>query len=331
VTTESPPELSTTARCQDFDWRCVVGRIDTDVADYLEDSMLGLPMSQTFLYGAVRDANGNIWSPLRRLSADDGYGENLLLQTNADHDGIHVHQAGRTTARGHGARRTLDGDVLLIESDAEAKGAPFSVRADSTAFRWTEEGTLELQGRAVPPGLHWHLPDRERGMYYLSQIYEVEGRVLDREVRGFIPLDQLWMRGRVYIDDIFIGEKAEVVWYTWATRYRDGSFEGGHFLVGHRRLGFAVVYDETGLVSTTTDVDATVTLEGEGPWPARIDLTAAGQEWEFLPDPRGRMVDLMPIPNPQIEGRWRRRGDSREPAQWFAWGEIAPSHGVARG
>jgi hypothetical protein len=163
-------------------------------------------------------------------------------------------------------------------------------------------------------------------MYYLSQIYEVEGNVLDRDVHGFIPLDQLWMHGRVYVDDIFIGKQAEVVWYTWATT--DGSFEGGHFLVGHRRLGFAVVYDEAGRVSATTDVDAAVTLDSDGSWPARIELTAAGQEWEFLPDPRGRMVDLMPIPNPQIEGRWRRPGDTREPAHWSAWGEIAPGHGL---
>ena len=30
------------------------------------------------------------------------------------------------------------------------------------------------------------------------------------------------------------------------------------------------------------------------------------------PDDLGRMTDLMPIPNPQIEGRWRRRGDTRQ-------------------
>ena len=33
----------------------------------------------------------------------------------------------------------------------------------------------------------------------------------------------------------------------------------------------------------------------------------------ILPDPQGRMVDFMPMPNPQAEGRWRRVGDTREP------------------
>jgi hypothetical protein len=319
---------ATDPRRTDFDWRCVVGAVDTDAADYTAEVQLGLPLSQTFVYGTVRDADGTIWTPMRRLSAGDGGGENLLLQTDHDSDAMHIHRTGRGSARGFGVRRTHDGGALRLDSDPDAPGAAFSVRADAETFRWIEEGTLELEGVAVPPGLHWHLPDRQRGMYYLSQIYEVRGRLLDRDVRGFIPLDQLWMDGQVYVDDIFIGEHAEVAWYTWATRYRDGSFDGGHFLLGHRKLGFAIVYDEHGDVAATTDVDGRVILDGDGPWPERIEVSADGVEWEFLPAPTGRMVDLMPIPNPQIEGRWRRVGDGREPAHWFAWGEIAPTHGT---
>jgi hypothetical protein len=202
------------------------------------------------------------------------------------------------------------------------------VTADARSFRWIEDGVLALEGTAVPPGLHWHLPDPTQGMYYLSQIYEVEGTLLSREVRGFVPLDQIWMNGLVYVDDILVGRKAEVAWHTWATRFDDGTFQGGHFMIGHRRLGFALVYDESGTVSVTTDVDGRVVLDGEGPWPERIEVSAAGEEWEFLPASTGRMVDLMPMPNPQVVGRWRRVGDTREPAHAFAWGEIAPSHGT---
>lgn len=42
-------------RSEDFDWRCVVGRIDTDASDYLEASMLGLPMSQWRRRGGTRE------------------------------------------------------------------------------------------------------------------------------------------------------------------------------------------------------------------------------------------------------------------------------------
>jgi hypothetical protein len=317
------------ARRQDFEWQCVVGAIDTAASDYAnEGSIFGLPMSQTFVYGTVRDADGVIWTPMRRLAAGDGGREKLLLQSDLDSDAIHIHRAGRASASCLGVQRRLDGETIRLESDPAAEGAPFSISADAGSFRWVEDGTLELNGSAVPPGLQWHLPDRDKGMYYLSQIYEVEGTILNREVRGFIPLDQLWMDGLVYVDDILVGRQAEVAWYTWATRYEDGTFDGGHFMVGHRRLGFAIVYDETGNVSATTDVDGRVVLDGDGPWPARIEVSAAGAEWEFVPAATGRMVDLMPIPNPQIEGRWRRVGDQREPAHWFAWGEVAPGHGT---
>ena len=324
-----PDERTTVPRRLDFDWRCVVGAVDTDPADYASESpILGLPMSQTFLYGSVRDGDGKIWTPMRRFAAGDGGTERLLLQTDLGSDALHVYRTGPRPAPSRGVRRSLDGDAVAFDSDPAVPGAPFRIRANGHKFRWVEEGVLELEGVAVPPGLHWHLPDRLNGMYYLSQIYEVDGTVLGREVRGFIPMDQLWMDGMIYADDIFIGERAEVAWYTWATRYADGSFDGGHFLLGHRQLGFAIVYDETGRVTGTTQVDGRVILDGDGPWPERIELTAAGDEWEFLPAATGRMVDLMPIPNPQVEGRWRRAGDTREPAHWFAWGEVAPGHGT---
>jgi hypothetical protein len=40
------------------------------------------------------------------------------------------------------------------------------------------------------------------------------------------------------------------------------------------------------------------------------------------------MPDLGNIPNPQVDGRWRRVGDTREPDVWFAWGEAVPANGA---
>lgn len=313
----------------DFDWRCVIGTIETDMANYAAESTFGLPMSMTFLYGCVRDADGTMWNPMRRLTASGG-AERLLLQSDLDSDTVHVQRSGRFAASSAGARRRLDGDALLIESDPQATGNPWRIAVTPTTLHWIEEDLFELHGTAVPPGLHWHLPNRSKAMYYLSQIYEIEGTILGRDVSGFIPFDQIYMHGLIYQDDILVQERAEVIWHTWATRYTDGSFEGGHFMVGHRHLGFAIVYDGEGrLVLASTDVDGTVTLGDDRTWPVHMEVRADGQTWEFLPAPSGRMVDLMPMPNPQIEGRWRRVGDDRQPAHWMAWGECAPSHGTS--
>jgi len=110
--------------------------------------------------------------------------------------------------------RQLDFDwrcvIGAVDTDPAEPGSPFRIRANGQKFRWIEEGVLDLEGVAVPPGLRWHLPDRLKGMYYLSQIYEVEGTILGRAVRGFIPMDQLWMDGMIYAGDIFIGERGSL-------------------------------------------------------------------------------------------------------------------------
>jgi hypothetical protein len=314
----------------DFGWRCVAGETPFDAGTYLTDALYGLPQSQTFVYGSVRDPDGAIWTPMRRFAAGDGGKERFLLQTSFERDHIGIHAAGAASARSLGVQRSIADGALVLDSAADDERAPFRITASSESFAWTESGSIDLSGRPVLPSLHWHLPDRTDGMYYLSQLMEVSGTILDRPVRGFIGVDQMWMDGFVYVDDVFVGHQAEILWYTWATRYQDGTFDGGHFMVGHGGLGFAITYDETGAVNVTSDIDGIVTLDGDGPWPTRIDVVAAGEQWEFLPDPAGRMTDLMPIPNPQIEGRWRRVGDEREPAHWFAWGEIAPGHGTSR-
>ncbi|HSW16654.1 MAG TPA: hypothetical protein VLJ86_05470, partial [Ramlibacter sp.] len=64
-----------------------------------------------------------------------------------------------------------------------------------------------------------------------------------------------------------------------------------------------------------------------GVWPSRITIKAGRDSWEFLPDLRGRMPDMLGGAaqswTPQNEGRWRRVGDKRVPDAWFAWGEVA--------
>jgi hypothetical protein len=324
------PERSRGTRGE-FDHQMVCGGYAPDhrlVA--CEEPRLGLPFSCTFVYGSVRNGDGDLLTPMRRIRGGDGGGERFLLQTTIGTDALHVHSASRQSARCAGMTRSWDGVAAHLVSSPDASGSPFEIIVSDRSLHWTEGDVLDVTGTLVEPGLHWHLPSHTQGMYYASLLFEVEGTMLDRSVTGFIAVDDLHMDGEIYVDDLFIGEQAEIVWYTWATRYVDGTLDAGHFLLGHGNLGFAVLTDEGGNVTATHDIDGAVELDGDGPWPSTIRLSVAGTDWEFLPDPRGRMADLMPIPNPQIEGRWRRVGDTREPRTWFAWGEIAPSHGLRR-
>ena len=314
----------------EFPYQPVLGAHRCDPAEVgNQREWFGLPWSALFLYGSVRDSDDELYTLLRRPLAGGGGRERFLLQsTLGGEKNLRIHRASRESARNTDFIRSLpDNGSLHIGSSPTEPGNPFSVDVTETEFVWVEQNVMHLRGRLVEPGLHWHLPHADDGYYYASQIYEVDGEILGRDVRGFIGVDDVYMHGQIYQDDLLIGRQLHISWYTWATRYTDGTLDGGHFMLGHDGFRFALLCDEHGDVTRTTDVDGRVTLVEEV-WPERIEIEADGTSWEFLPDPRGRMVDFMPMPNPQIEGRWRRVGDTREPSHWFAFGEVAPEHGV---
>jgi hypothetical protein len=193
-----------------------------------------------------------------------------------------------------------------------------------------EQGTFELHGTLIKPGMRWYVPGTRASMAYIATIYRMEGRMFGRSCRGPIGFDQVYMYegGEVYQRlDPLLEEGLEHLWYTWATCYKDGTLDAGHFMLGNKRFGFAIVTDETGAVRCSTDVDGEVSFDEEHYWQTGARLRMGEVEYEFLPDPRGRMPDLGPIPNPQVEGRWRPVGDTREPDVWFAWGEAVPATG----
>jgi len=317
----------------DFHLQMLLGEHRSDPAQVAADrSWFGLPWSALYLYGSLRDDQGELYTVLRIPEYNGGGRKRFYLQTTLDAEDLHVHSASRGSSRNTDFVRSHENGTTVIASAPDAERQPFRFEVDATTSTWIEDNAIELSGNLIEPGLHWHLPhqgpDGNDGYYYLSQLYEVEGEILGRHVRGFYGADDMYMQGLIYDNDLLIGKQAHIIWYTWATRYTDGSLDAGHFMVGHDGLGMSLLCDEKGAVHRTTDVDGRVELDETGTWPAHIEVRAGGVDWKFSPDPKGRMVDFMPMPNPQTEGCWRRVGDDREPAHWFAYGEIAASHGI---
>ncbi|ATE64836.1 hypothetical protein COO09_00240 [Rhizorhabdus dicambivorans] len=91
-------------------------------------------------------------------------------------------------------------------------------------------------------------------------------------------------------------------------------------------MGFALFTNQRGETNLSTKVSGSVKLIPGDIWPETIQLDVDGEKWEFLPDPKGRMPDLLygkiQSITPQNEGRWQRVGERRTPAVWFAWGEV---------
>jgi hypothetical protein len=321
----------------DFGWQPLASAFEPTLEDMLSDrAYFGMVPEALYLWGTFRDEAGEIYCPMRRIPAGlpsdaKDTRRRFYLCTTLDHsDGMHMHPIGRESAPNDGFTKTLESDRVHWRS-VPGRANAFHVTWSPEECSWTEQGSMDVRGKLVKPGMHWYLPGRDAGMYYVANIFEMEGTILGRKVRGLIGFDPIYMYegGEIYRSkDALVQEKLELVWYTWATRYKNGSLDAGHFTLGNDMFGFAILVNEKGEVRYTYDVTGEVDFGTNGYWQEGIRYSAFGEQWEFLPDPRGRLVGLGSLKNPQVDGRWRRVGDTREPEVWFAWGEAAPSHGT---
>ncbi|MBW9172720.1 hypothetical protein [Clostridium estertheticum] len=320
----------------------LVGAHKPSVDAMLSDrGYFGLVPSATFAYGCVRSEDGEIYELVRRFSrAKDESSKNtfsMLFIESTNVDGVSLRfdqERMKDAANSNDVEVFKDGNEAVWKSTANCLGKAFELRFSEDEFSWKEEGFFSLSGQMIKPGLHWYLPGRDYGTYYVSHIFEVEGKFEGRKVKGMIGFDQNYMGegGNLYTNkDLVLENKGHIVWYTWATKYKDGTVEAGHLMLGHDRLGFAVITDGLNVVATQS-IEGKVVKCADSPFAEKIEVTVDGERWEFLPDPRGKMPDMLlkHPPTPQQEGRWRRVGDTREPEVWFAWGETEPKHGCER-
>ncbi|QRY42697.1 hypothetical protein JVX93_19095 [Mycolicibacterium boenickei] len=319
----------------EFEGQAVVGPFTPDAVSMNSDEPLfGMPPEALYLWGTLRDDDGDLHTIMRRIPhhGRPTSRRRLIVQsTTGGADALRMHPSGLGSAPHVDPIRTLvDEQSIEWRSNPKAEGSPFRALWANQTCEWTEEGIFDLRGTLIGPGLQWYVPSRRASMAYIATIYKMEGTIFGKPCRGLIGFDQIHMNegGEVYQKlDPLIEDGLEHLWYTWATCYSDGTLDAGHFMLGNKRFGFGILTDENGTVRATTDVDGEVTFDQEGYWQTGARFDFGGVEYEFLPDPRGRMPDLGPIPNPQVDGRWRRVGDDREPDVWFAWGEAVPAHG----
>ena len=302
----------------------------------------GLIPYQTYPYGCVRTEDGAMFEVLRNLYAEGSPSKtmwNLLVQsTDVDGQNLLPHQ--EIMARGAQAHRSTlirDGEAAVWRKVADDAGADWEIRITSSTFDWVEAGILSLHGTFLTPGCQWYLPGPEYGTFYVNNFLGVEGEILGRRCRGIICFDTFYLHpddAQLYFSkDIMMENKGHILWYMFGTRYDDGSAEWGQFIVGHDRMGFGFVADSAGRCTGTNNVEATVHIaDPASPFTGTIDLTIDGEEWQFLPDPRGKMPMMLKRepPTPQQEGRWQRKGETRTPVAWFAWGETEREHGLTR-
>jgi len=324
----------------DLGWAALAGGRLVVPAEFVEDrSYFGLRREAGYLWGTLRNTAGEPLTFMRRLpepsaaaktaaGSSGSLGDRLMIQAAWDGAGdLNLRKEARTAPAAPELTRSLDGDTATFASVDPGR---MSLRLGSKYADWVEDGVIDVGGPQVGPGLQWYLPGADAAIYYPTTTWQVEGTALGEPVQGFLFYEEAYVPpgGRLYVKhDPLLGDELHTTWYSWATRWDDGSLEFGHFIFGHDRLAIAVIGNDVGDVRVPTTASAKVIRSSDGYWCDRIDYDLDGEDWEMVAAPNGRMVDLGPIPNPQQEGLMRRKGETRTPVVWMAWGESVPSHG----
>jgi hypothetical protein len=325
----------------DFAYQCLVapqnvsGRKLADLRDHF-----GLKFTKHMPFGCVRDADGHIYAMVRALNGPGSTpNPTKFIYMSTRRDGTHLRidkEKIAPRALTLFPERGLDQGAAWWSSLKDEPGQPWRISASGDRLTWCEDGLLDIAGPTLGCGTQWYLPGMDWGTFYVSQLYDVSGSCEGRPVKGIIALDQAWMAqgGAIHFQkDLVVNNQMHVIWWSFATIYQDGTWDSGSFMVGHENLGYAIFQNEKGEVRCSTDIEGQVTHKPDS-WfveSARI-MVAGEEEWEFLPDAKGEMLDFVggfPV-TAQQEGRWRRRGDTRVPDRWLGWGETDRRNGRAR-
>jgi hypothetical protein len=300
----------------------------------------GLTLSKSMPFGSVRDEDGHIYSFVRSVMAPKGTpNPTRFLYQSTRIDDIHIRLDKARMAQQALTPMPLqsfDGHAVNWSSMPDESGNPWTISASGDGICWREEGLFDLHGPLIGTGMQWYLPGVDWGTFYVSQLYDLSGTCEGRPVKGVMALDQVYLAegGAIHFKkDLVVNNKMHILWWSFATIYTDGSFDAGSFMVGHDNLGYAILMSDSGEVRCTTRIEGEVRHLPGSYFASEAKVTLeGGEQWEFLPDPKGHMTDFVggfPI-TAQQEGRWRRVGDTREPDRWMAWGESDRRNGSAR-
>jgi hypothetical protein len=166
-----------TPRRGDFGWQALVSAFEPTLDDMMSNrAYFGMPPEALYLWGTFRDQDGEIYTPMRRIpaglpgDAKDTRRRLYLLSTAGHQDGLHMHPIGRSSVPNDGCIKSLEGDRIHWRSHPGMAGNSFHVTWTPEDCSWKEEGAMDVRGRLLKPGMHWYLPGRDAGMYYVANI-----------------------------------------------------------------------------------------------------------------------------------------------------------------
>lgn len=292
----------------DFGGQCLIGECTFDPELMLPTtSYLGLRKGASYLYGSLRDGEGNLLRVLRGIEAD----KSALRLLFVAEPGGQLQQHRRTDEMWCGPTSiACSADIVTFAS--EGAGAPecFQYVHTSDTCTWNEADVMELAGEPLGPAVQWLNTWESGACFSATAKYRVRGHCIGRSVEGFVGHEIHYFPAEVNWLTAPYGRGREICWQQIANEYDDGSIIQATFACGTEGWGFAMVHDEAGAFTATTDLRAEATVGANG-YPRTIRYVFGDQAWTWRIDPQGERPSIAAIPMLGADGTCARDGDHR--------------------
>jgi hypothetical protein len=292
----------------DFGGRCLIGECSFD-ADLLLPSTtyFGLSKSGSYLYGTLRDEDGNLLRMLRGCDAQRSVMSSLFVAQPGGQ--LERHARSDETWRGP-ISIAGSGDTVVFASVGADERRGLRVVHTPAGCSWDEAGALTVTGTAVGPAVQWFNTWDGGACFSATSKYRVRGSFLGRAVNGFVGHEiHYFSPGFNWLNSPY-GAGREICWQQIANEYADGSMTQATFAYGADGWGFAMVHDERGDFVSTTDVQVEATVGATG-YPQRIRYEFCDQSWTWRIDPQGERPSIATTAMLGADGTCVRDGDRR--------------------
>lgn len=295
-------------RPADFGGACLIGECSFDAELLLPSTTyFGLQKLGSYLYGTLRDEDGNLLRMLRAVEAETSIMRSLFV---AEPGGQLTRHARSDEMWSGPTSIQRDGDTVQFCSIGVDGHQRFRFVHTPGGCSWDDAQVLSVAGGAVGPAVQWFNTWADGACFSTTAKYRISGVFLGRAVEGFLGHEiHYFSTGFNWLNAPY-GRGREICWQQIANEYDDGTIVQATFAYGADGWGFAMLHDERGEFISTTDIRAEATVRANG-YPTSIRYEFADQSWTWRIDPHGERPLIESIAMLGADGTCVRDGDTR--------------------
>jgi hypothetical protein len=203
-----------------------------------------------------------------------------------------------------------EGQTVVFTSIGADDRQGFRFTQTPGACAWDDAAVLSVAGRASGPAVQWFNTWDGGACFTATAKYRVRGSFLGRTVEGFVGHEIHYLPSGVSWLDAPYGQGREICWQQVANEYDDGSTVQATFAHGADGWGFAMLHDERGAFTATTEVRVRARQLANG-YPESIRYEFGDQSWTWSIDPQGQRPSIAAVPMLGADGTCVRDGDQR--------------------